>query len=422
MSNTLELLKKEWAAGAAKDAWRANAVQATQITPKAIHWAWPGWLALGKLTILAGAGGTGKTTLSIGLAAVLTGGGRWPDGEPCRTRRSVLIWSSEDDAADTIVPRLIAADADLSRVHILQGRINGLGEIQPFDPAKDIDLLAAELERIGDVGMIMIDPIVSAVAGDMHRANDVRRALQGLVDLAERYDCAVLGITHFAKGSAGSNPADRVLGSQAFGALARTVLVAAKQEDSDLRVLARAKSNIAVDDGGCSYSIEERTLDGGITTTRVLWGGKIEGSARDILASVEGFEEQQPDSDDPGDCLRRILEDNPLESNSAKSLMKSNGYTEKQIRRAREKLGVIVVRTGSKKDVKSYWSLPTESDESLLVPPKPYSCPSLGVGTSKEKGHELEIGAHSVVFGDRVAALPTAISPNAYAAEKWGEV
>jgi putative DNA primase/helicase len=393
MTADIARLNKQWAEAAAKDTWRANAIQATHITPTAIHWAWPGWLAKGKLIILAGAGGGGKTTIAISFIATMTYGGRWPDGELCRERRSVIIWSSEDDASDTIVPRLMAAGADLGRVYILQGRINGLGDIQPFDPAKDIDLLAAELERIGDVGLIMIDPIVSAVAGDMHRANDVRRALQGLVDLAVQYDCAVLGITHFSKGSAGNNPADRVLGSQAFGALARTVLVAAKQEDSDLRVLARAKSNIADDSGGCSYSIEECTVGEGITTTRVAWGDMIEGSAREILADVERIENDQPDDDDPSDCLQRILKDNPLESNNAKALMKSNGYTEKQIRRAREKLAVVVVRTGSKKDVKSYWSLAQETDDSLLVPSKPYSCPPLGVGMSKENGHELEKGA-----------------------------
>ena len=359
MSNTLELLKKEWAASAAKDAWRANAVQATQITPTAIHWAWPGWLALGKLTILAGAGVTGKTTLTIGLAAVLTSGGRWPDGEPCRTRRSVLIWSSEDDAADTIVPRLIAADADLSRVHILQGRINGLGEIQPFDPAKDIDLLAAELERIGDVGLIMIDPIVSAVAGAMHRANDVRRALQGLGDLAEQYDCAVLGITHFSKGSAGSNPADRVLGSQAFGALARTVLVAAKQEDSELRVLARAKSNIAVDNGGCSYSIDECTLEGGITTTRVVWGKPIEGSARDILADVERVEnDAASEREDAESFLVSLLSGGPVSVRQIKADAAGAGYAWRTIERAKKSLGAEAVKVGLKDGW--VWQLGTE--------------------------------------------------------------
>lgn len=389
MVAVIERFKKEWKEGAAKEIWRANAVSAASITPTAIHWAWPGWLALGKLTILAGAGGTGKTTLSIGLAATLTSGGRWPDGEVCRERRSVIIWSSEDDPADTIVPRLIGAGADLTKVFILQGRINGLGETEPFDPAKDIDLLALELIRLNDVGLIMIDPIVSAVAGDMHKANDVRRALQGLVDLAEQHDCAVLGITHFSKGSAGSNPAERVLGSQAFGALARTVLVAAKQEDSDLRVLARAKSNIAVDDGGCSYSIEECTVGNGITTTRVLWGDTIEGSAREILADVERVEaEGSPDDDDPAEALRRILSEGRLTGKEAKRLMTDNGYTQKQIRTAREKLSVETTREGFGKEIKSYWSLPSFVPKTPFVPSDAHSCPSLGVGTNEGKGHE----------------------------------
>src|SRR5690554_5843627 len=150
MSNVIDRYAAEWEAAAttAKNSWRANVVSASSITPRAIHWAWPGWLALGKLTILAGAGGTGKTTLAIGLIATLTSGGRWPDGTPCSEPRSALIWSSEDDPADTIIPRLIAAGADLDKVHILQGRINDLGETEPFDPAKDADLLADELERI----------------------------------------------------------------------------------------------------------------------------------------------------------------------------------------------------------------------------------------------------------------------------------
>ena len=388
----IEQFKREWTEAAAKDAWRVNAVPASQITPQPIRWAWPGWMALGKLTILAGAGGTGKTTLTIGLAATMTSGGRWPDGEPCRERRSVLIWSSEDDPADTIVPRLIAAGADLNKVYILQGRVNGLGEVEPFDPACDMDLLAAELDRIGDVGMVMIDPIVSVVAGDMHRANDVRRALQGLVDLAEQYGCAVLGISHFSKGSAGNNPAERVLGSQAFGALARTVLVAAKQEDSEQRVLARAKSNIADDSGGCSYTVEECTVGNGITTTRVLWGETIEGSAREILAEIERVEsDEAPDDDDPAEALRRVLSAGRMAGNEAKRAMASNGFTAKQIRRAREKLAVVTTREGFGKDLVSYWALPAFVPNSPFVPSESHSCPLPDVGTNEGKGHEWEM-------------------------------
>ncbi|MCJ7957275.1 MAG: AAA family ATPase [Pseudomonas sp.] len=355
---TTDRFADQWAESEAA-VWKVNLVSAASIKPVAIRWLWPGWLAQGKLHILAGAGGTGKTTLLLGLIATITTGGRWPDGSRCLEPGNALIWSSEDDPADTLVPRLTAAGADLSRVHIIQGRTNAQGDADPFDPANDIALLRAAAKEIGGVSLLMLDPIVSAVKGDMHKANDVRRALQGVVDFAEQNLCAVVGISHFAKGGAGSSPADRVIGSQAFSALARTVLVAAKQEDSDQRVLARAKSNIGSDEGGVSYTIEPFAIGGGIETTRVLWGDAIEGSAREILGDVEATgDDDQADPDDPSDCLYRILKDNPLESNEAKALMKRNGYTEKQIRRAREKLSVVAVRTGNKKDVKSYWSLP----------------------------------------------------------------
>lgn len=229
------------------------------IQPLAITWLWEGWLPAGKLTILAGSAGTGKTTLALALAAALTSGGRWPDGTWCRKKGNVLIWSSEDVADDTLVPRLIASGADLNRCHFIEG-ITENGESVPFDPAQDILDLHRAVDKIGGVSLLLIDPIVSAVAGDMHRANDVRRSLQAIVDFAESHQCAVMGITHFAKGGAGKNPQDRVIGSQAFGALARMVLVAAKEEDGTKRVLARAKSNIAPDDGGIAYSLGMKVL------------------------------------------------------------------------------------------------------------------------------------------------------------------
>jgi hypothetical protein len=112
--------------------------------------------------------------------------------------------------------------------------------------------------------------------------------LQAIVDFAAEMNCAVFGITHFAKGTAGKNSAERVIGSQAFAALARMVLVAAKEEESDRRVFTRAKSNNSVDTGGFSYSIEALTLQQGIIATRVVWGEALEGSSRSILSEIEG--------------------------------------------------------------------------------------------------------------------------------------
>ena len=95
---------------AAKDrinstAWRTKLTAASSIKPVPIHWLWPQWIALGKLTILAGAGGTGKTTMALSLAATLTSGNRWPDDTVNTSKGNVIVWSSEDDHADTLTPR-----------------------------------------------------------------------------------------------------------------------------------------------------------------------------------------------------------------------------------------------------------------------------------------------------------------------------
>lgn len=326
------------------------------IKAKPITWLWDGWLPAGKLTILAGAAGTGKTTLTLGLAATLTSGGRWPDGTPCRQRGNVLIWSSEDAADDTLVPRLIASGADMSRCHFIEG-ITENGQSVPFDPAQDILDLYRAVDRIGGVSLLIIDPIVSAVAGDMHKANDVRRSLQAVVDFAEANQCAVVGITHFAKNGAGKSPQDRVIGSQAFGALARMVLVAAKEEDGTRRVLARAKSNIAPDDGGVSYSLDLTEIGGDIQTTRVVWEGVIEGTAREILGEVEHDEsEDGSDKADAEQFLRGLLSDGPVPTKQIKADADGAGYSWATIRRAQKSVGVEAVKGGMKEGWK--WKLP----------------------------------------------------------------
>ena len=326
------------------------------IQPQPITWWWDYWLPAGKLTILAGAAGTGKTTLALGLGATITSGGRWPDGKQCNGKGNVLIWSSEDNPDDTLVPRLISSGADMSRCHFIEG-ITQNGESLPFDPSQDIAELHRAVERIGGVSLLIIDPIVSAVSGDMHRANDVRRSLQAVVDFADVHKCAVVGITHFAKGGAGKAPQDRVIGSQAFGALARMVLVAAKEEGGSRRVLARAKSNIAPDDGGVAYSLDLTTIDGGIETTRVLWDGVIEGTAREILGEVEHDEsEDGSERIDAERFLRDLLSDGPVPSRQVKADADGAGYSWATIRRAQKSIGVEAIKGSMKEGWR--WALP----------------------------------------------------------------
>lgn len=333
---------------------------AADIKPEPITWLWYGYLPKGKLTILAGVGGAGKSTVTFNFAATVTNSGLWPDGTQCEVPGNVLIWSSEDDPADTIVPRLIAAGADLNKVHIIRGAMNEQGEILSFDPARDIPTLRSKTEAIGGASLLIVDPVVSAVAGDMHKANDVRRSLQMLVDFAASFDCCVVGISHFSKGSKGSSPAERVIGSQAFSALARIVLVCAKQEDNTSRVLARAKSNISQDDGGYSYSLLQVVLDGGIEASRVEWGDPIEGTAREILSDVEGEQDNSSstDTDDAEQVLQAILQPGEMLRGEVVRKMKGEGFTDKVMRRARERLSVIVRREGFGKDQQTFWSLP----------------------------------------------------------------
>jgi hypothetical protein len=322
-------------------------LRGSDIEAKAVRWLWRGFLPSGKLTILAGAGGTGKSTLAFGLAAIVTTAGLLPDGTRCSTSGNVLIWSSEDDPADTIKPRMTAAGADASRYGVIDGTRNERGDKGPFDPATDMHALRGAVKGIGGVSLLIIDPILSAVSGDMHKANDVRRNLQAIVDFAVEFDCAVLGISHFAKATAGRNPTERVIGSQAFSALARMVLVTAKDEETNNRVFTRAKSNNSLDGGGFSYSIEAIELSTG-TATRVVWGAAIEGTSREILSQIEsdGSAEDRGALNVAKEFLIAELGDRAVPAKDLLSRAKDIRISEKTLRRAQKQLGVQARKEG----------------------------------------------------------------------------
>jgi len=328
-------------------------VNGSDLTPEPVRWLWKYWLALGKFQILAGPAGTGKTTISGDVLATVTAGGLWPDGTRCDPG-NVLMWSGEDDPADTLLPRLIAAGADRSRCYFVSGtRIDG--ELQAFDPARDMQALEYQARAIGGVKLIVVDPVVSAVTGDSHKNTEVRRALQPLVDLASRLDCAVLGISHFSKGGAGSDPASRVVGSIAFTAVARVVLVAAKvkgEDGEDRRILARGKSNIGPDDGGFEYQIEQVEALPGIQASRIAWGKAVEGTARELLTDPNETDSDDATSD-AGEAVAmlraELSADHWTPCDTCTQPLKDAGFTKKQIWTASKKLGVKRQKAGMDK-------------------------------------------------------------------------
>ena len=334
-------------------------IQGDHLTPEPIQWLWDGWLAAGKMHIVAGVPGTGKTTLCLALAASITSGGRWPDGTKAE-KGHVLIWSGEDDPQDTLIPRLHACGADLSRIHFVSS-VQKEGDSRPFDPAYDVPHLRKQLEAMRvPIKLMIVDPIVSATSGDSHKNAETRRSLQPLVDLAQSIRCALIGITHFTKGTAGRDPLDRVTGSLAFGALARLVMVAAKNPEDEKRVFMRAKSNIGADHGGFYYDLDQVELPNlpGVSTSQLLWGEAIDGTAREMLAETETTDDSEHKSamNDAMGFLTTLLKDGPVHSKQIRKDVDQAGYSWATVKRAKKLLGIEAHKDGM--NGKWSWSLP----------------------------------------------------------------
>jgi hypothetical protein len=336
-----------------------------QVQPVAVDWLWKDWLAAGKLHLIGGQPGTGKTTIALALAATVTLGGRWPDGTRAEPGH-VVIWSGEDDPADTLVPRLWAMGADMRRVHFVDGMREG-GDRYAFDPARDVEALHQAMAQISEVRMLIVDPVVSAISGDSHKNAEVRRGLQPLVDLAQKQHCTLLGVTHFSKGTSGRDPVERITGSLAFGALARVVMVAAKGEDGK-RFIARAKSNIGPDGGGFTYDVQQGELSGhpGVIASSVLWGEAMEGTARELLGDAESM--PSPSRNDAATWLSDMLAGAEVEVKVLQSEARAAGLSWRTVERAKAEIGVIALRNSDGKSGKGrwYWQLPSKAANPTL--------------------------------------------------------
>ncbi len=342
----------------------------TDVEPRSIRWVWNNWLAAGKVHILAGSPGTGKTTIALSLGATLTTGGLWPDGtlsEP----GNILIWSGEDDPQDTLSPRLLAHGADRKRFYFVSDVFEH-NKARAFDPAQDMPKLYEKAAKIGEVKLIIVDPIVSVVAFDSHKNAEVRRALQSLVALGEQLKAVILGISHFSKGTMGHDPLERVTGSIAFSALPRVVLVTAKVTDPQgnaQRVLARAKSNHGPDGGGYYYGIEQIELPQypDVFSSQVVWGKAIEGNARAILS--QSYDEDTCEHSMLSEAvhfLEILLADGPVSKQEVDTQARAAGFTNITLRRAKTALGIEAVHDGYGKGSIWKWALPSK----VLIPNK----------------------------------------------------
>lgn len=313
-------------------------LRASDITPESIDWVWLDYLARGKLHVLAGAPSTGKTAIAVAMAASISARAAFPDGTMVPIAGDVVIWSGEDGIEDTLVPRLIAAGADLARVHLVNATVDGNGTRRPFDPSRDLPRLAEALAKCNNLSLVVIDSLVSVTTKDSHKNAETRKDLMPVQELAVTCRAPVLGIMHFSKGTQGRDPLERVNGSLAFGALPRLVFCTVKQADGK-RIFVRAKSNIGPEGDGFLYTCEAIDIPGNITTMRAQWLEVVSGTPRELLDRAEAA--QIPERRNQArDFLRNALGSGALSKEDVELSAKNAGITSRTLQRAAKQLGV----------------------------------------------------------------------------------
>ena len=228
------------------------------IEPEPVQWLWHNRIPLGKLSLIVGDPGNGKSFLLIYLAAHITTGEAWSDFCSPIQKGSVVILTAEDGLADTVRVRADAAGADVSRIKILEGIINKEGEQEYFNLVEHLPALEQAIKKTNDVLLVGIDPITAYLGIiDSHKNSSVRGALAPLASLAEKYKTAVIGITHLNK-KIDTHAIYRPMGSLAFTAAARSVWAVARDENDETmnrRFFSPLKTNLSKNTNSHSFSI-----------------------------------------------------------------------------------------------------------------------------------------------------------------------
>jgi len=324
------------------------------VKAKPIEWLWDNWIAFGKVSVLAGDGGRGKSTVLCDLAARTSTGETWPDGtrNGCGPR-GVIILAAEDDCEDTIAPRLIAAGADMTRIFNIRSVIEDNSR-RSFNLQADLARLEHEIARRPDIGLVQLDPVTSYLGKvDSHKNADVRAVLEPLGELAARLRVAVVCNNHFTKGLGGTAN-NRIIGSVAFVNQARAAFIVTPDAADDGRTLLMpSKNNIAPIKYGLAYRIEgvmigdAQGLDTEILASRIAWESTpVTISADEALAAYAGGDEAKTAKAEAMDFLRSALADGPKSAADIFKDARQAGHSTKSVKSAKAALGVKSEKAG----------------------------------------------------------------------------
>ena len=330
------------------------------IEPEAVRWLWPGWLARGKLHILGGHPGDGKSTLAIAVAANLSTGGSWPDGGRAPLGRA-LIMPAEDGIADTVIPRLREHHADTARVAVAT-TMDDAGRERLIDLTRDISALE-EVLVANQYDLLVIDPLTGYMPGsDRNAEGAVRDILTPLAAMADRTGTALLAIMHVGKPSGISRrPLQQLLGATAFGAVARLVWMTApapgETDGPERRALGVVKSNLAERPRALEWS---RDRDAAIQ-----WHGDASASIEALLRE-SGVEPKRLPRDDAREFLLDLLGDGePLLATDIQEAARVEGIAWRTVRRAADGLPIAKRKVTNAGQAHYFWELTPTSVASL---------------------------------------------------------
>lgn len=333
--------------------------RASEVKPKPVRWLWLDRIPPGKITLFAGDPDVGKTCVAIDLAARVTTASIWPDGARRSTAPgSVIVLSAEDEPEDTLVPRLMAAGADLTRVHFLKGRRGLKAGITTEITLHDIEAIQDAMVQAGDVKLVVVDP-VSSYLGDIngHTNAEVRVLLSRLARLAGRRQVSIVLITHLNKGN-NSAAIYRSIDSIAFVAAPRAAwLFARDKENPNRRLMLRLKGNLAKDSGGLAYELETATLPlagkpSEIVTVR--WHDGAVHVTPDSALQSDAPSEHASVLQSAKDFLLEVLKDGPIKQGEIVDRAEAERIGERTLRTAKRLLRVKSFKTKEK----WWWALP----------------------------------------------------------------
>jgi len=343
---------------------KLNVQKASEIKPEVIDWLWDGRIAIGKLTLFLGIPGIGKGLATMDIASRVSTGKPFPEAPNNNPPSDVLIFSSEDAAGDTLVPRLMVVGADLTRIGIVETTTTNDG-VKQFSLDTDLPALRAALVDNPKLKLVIIDPLLNHLGKlNGNKEQDVRSALTPLGELAKEFKVAILVVTHPNK----RTDVDAI--ASAGGALAvvgcmRTAWRFMESKDEEgLRYMAPLKSNLANSGMSIAYETVGQIIQingKDVEIGRIKWGNESSITLDDLMPGEKVQKVKKYDK-----CVTwmvGVLENGPVPATKMEAEGKGMSFGEGTIKKAKADLKVKSVEKSLDGKKQWFWALPNGNQE-----------------------------------------------------------